>query len=283
MKRWLRGLMWAGILMLLGYGGAVAYFWTQQRSLVFEPEPVLLTTPARNGLAYDEVRIPSGSGAEQGELVSWWIPATKTAGAPTILYLHGNFRNISLRPEVMRGLHELGYNQLLVDYRGYGQSSGGWPSEAKVYEDAEAAWGWLLKQRGVNSDRTFIYGHSLGGAIAADLAVKHPEAAGLVIESSFTSMAAMGALNYGFLPIDQVLNQRFDTVGKIGQLQMPLLILHGTHDKKIPWQMGRELYERAPQPKSIAYIEGAEHSNIPGFAWPEYRAALAGFVQRNMH
>jgi hypothetical protein len=282
MKRWQRGLMWVSALVLLGYGGAVAYFWSQQRHLVFEPEAVLLTTPARNGLNYDEVRIPSGQGAEQGELVSWWVPAGKP-GAPTILYLHGNFRNISLRPEVMRGLHELGYNQLLVDYRGYGQSRGGWPSEAKVYEDAEAAWNWLRAQRGVPPGRTFIYGHSLGGAIAADLAVKHPEAAGLVIESSFTSMAAMGELNYGFLPIGTVLDQRFDTVGKIAGLKIPLLILHGTQDRKIPWQMGRELYERAPQPKSVVYIDGAEHSNIPGFAWIEYRAALSDFVRRYAH
>lgn len=267
-------------VMLLAYSAVVGYFWLQQRQLVFNPDAILLTTPARNGLKYEEVRIISGKEMEQGELVSWWIPAA-APNAPTILYFHGNSRNISLRPEVMRGMHELGYNQLLVDYRGYGHSTGGPPSEAKVYEDAEAAWNWLIKQRHAKPAHTFIYGHSLGGAIAADLAVRHPDAAGLVIESSFSSMAAMGEKDYGFLPIKAVLNQKFDTVSKISQLKMPLLILHGTNDQKIPWQMGRELYEHAPQPKKLIFITGAEHSNIPSFAWLEYRAALSQFVQHS--
>lgn len=280
MNAWLRGIASTAVLFAIGYVGVVGYFWSEQRQFVFEPEPTWLTTPARNGLKYEEVRIPSGGVGEQGELVSWWVPAA-TPNAPTILYLHGNFRNISLRPEVMRGLHEMGYNQLLVDYRGYGHSTGGWPSEAKVYEDAEAAWVWLMKQRRATPARTFIYGHSLGGAIATDLAVHHPGAAGLVIESSFSSMAAMGKKDYGFLPIKTVLNQKFDTLSKIDQLKMPLLILHGTNDKKIPWQMGQELFAKAPQPKKIVFITGAEHSNIPSFAWLEYRAALSEFVRHN--
>lgn len=267
---------------LLGYAAVVGYFWGEQRHLVFEPSPIILTTPARSGLNYEDVRIPSGSGAEQGQLAGWWIPANDL-NAPTILYFHGNLRNVSLRPDVMLRLHELGYNQLLVDYRGYGLSTGGQPSEAKVYEDAESAWNWLTKQRNLPPSRTFIYGHSLGGAIATDLAVHHPEAAGLIIESSFSSMAAMGEKDYGFLPISLVLNQRFDTVSKIGQLKIPLLIIHGTNDQKIPWQMGRELYDRAPTPKNITLIEGADHNNVASFAWLEYRAALSEFVQHNAH
>jgi len=260
----------------------VGYFWGEQRHLVFEPSPIILTTPARSGLNYEDVRIPSGSGADQGQLAGWWVPANGL-NAPTILYFHGNLRNVSLRPDVMLRLHELGYNQLLVDYRGYGLSTGGQPSEAKVYEDAESAWNWLTKQRNLPPSRTFIYGHSLGGAIATDLAVHHPEAAGLIIESSFSSMAAMGEKDYGFLPISLVLNQRFDTVSKIGQLKIPLLIIHGTNDQKIPWQMGRELYDRAPTPKKVTLIEGADHNNVASFAWLEYRAALSEFVQHNAH
>lgn len=277
--RWLAS---TGLLLLLGYSAVVGYFWLEQRHLIFEPEHTLLTTPARNGLRYEEVRIPSGEGAEQGVLVNWWVPADKPH-APTILYLHGTLRNISLRPDVILRLHELGYNQLLVDYRGYGHSTGGWPSESKVYEDAESAWNWLIRQRHIAPGGTFIYGHSLGGAIATELAVHHPEAAGLVIESSFTSMADMGEKEYGYLPVRRVLNQKFDTVGKIGSLKIPLLIIHGSNDTKVPAAMGQTLYDRAPKPKSIAFIVGAEHSNIPNFAWLEYRTALDGFVRRNAH
>jgi len=104
------------------------------------------------------VRIPSGSGAEQGELYAWWIAADQ-ADAPTLLYLHGNDKNVSHDIDNAARMHGLGYNLLLVDYRGYGKSTGGEPSEAKVYEDAEAAWNYLLKQRGSAPQRTFIYGH----------------------------------------------------------------------------------------------------------------------------
>jgi len=277
MKRWWVKLP---LLAVLVYGGIVGYFWGWQRHLVFEPDAEVLTTPAGNGLAYEDVRIPSGVGEEAGLLAAWWVPADK-ANAPTILYLHGNYRNIGLRPDYILRLHELGYNQLLVDYRGYGKSTGGWPSEAKVYEDAEAGWKYLLEKRGAKPGRTFIYGHSLGGAIAIDLAVRHPEAAGLIVESSFTSMSAMGELNYGFLPIAKLLDQRFDSIAKISQLKIPLLVMHGTADRKIPWQMGRELFEKAPEPKRVSYIEGGEHSNIAAVNWPEYRKAVSSFVSDN--
>ncbi|MBI5919757.1 MAG: alpha/beta fold hydrolase [Nitrosomonadales bacterium] len=249
--------------------------------LMFEPEAELLTTPARNGMRYEDVRIPSGSGAERGELAGWLIPA-QAADAPTLLYLHGNFRNISVRPEIALRLHELGYNLLMVDYRGYGKSSGGYPSEAKIYEDAEAAWRYLVSQRGVQPRRAIIYGHSLGGAIAIDLAVRHPEAAGLIVESSFTSMQAMGERDYGFLPIASLLNQRFDSIVKISQVKTPLLILHGTADQKIAWQMGQQLYDQAAEPKTLKLINGGEHSNLLDVSWPEYREAVDGFIRSNV-
>ncbi|MDE2117767.1 MAG: alpha/beta fold hydrolase [Betaproteobacteria bacterium] len=253
--------------------------WSTQRQHIFEPEPLLQTTPDRIGMRYEEVRIPSGSGAEQGELHGWWIAAVQSR-VPTVLYLHGNSRNISHSIEQAVRLHRLGLNVLLVDYRGYGKSSGGEPSEAKVYEDAEAAWNYLIKQRATAPQQIFIYGHSLGAAIGIDLAVRHPEAAGLIAESGFTSMPAMVEREYSYLPVDRILNQRFDSLDKVGKLKIPVLFIHGTWDRKVPYQMSQQLFDRAPQPKSLQLIEGGEHSNNGGIAWVEYRDTLNAFVHK---
>lgn len=265
---------------------ACTYIWTTQRQHIFKPAPQLQTTPGRAGMKFEEVRIPSGSGAERGELYGWWIPADQ-ADAPTMLYLHGNDKNIGHGRDVDSAgrMHSLGYNLLMIDYRGYGKSTGGEPGEAKVYEDAEAAWNYLLKQRSAPR-RTFIYGHSLGGAIAIDLAVRHPEAAGLIAESTFTSMSDMGRREYNYLnymPVSWLLNQRFDSLGKVDKLKIPVLFIHGTWDRKIPWQMSQRLFDRAPQPKSLKLIEGGEHSNNGGIAWLEYRDALNAFVHKYAH
>jgi fermentation-respiration switch protein FrsA (DUF1100 family) len=180
-------------------------------------------------------------------------------------------------------LHKLGFNVLLPDYRGFGKSSGGRPNETKVYEDAEAAWQYLLKVRGVKPQQAFIYGHSLGGAVAIDLAVHHAEAAGLITESTFTSTAEMGKLSYPYLPVDWLLNQRFESLKKIAQLKIPVLLIHGTWDKRVPVEMAQQLYAAAPQPKTLLLIEGGEHNNSSAVGWIEYRDAVTGFVKQYAH
>lgn len=259
----------------LSYVSVCAYMWGTQRQHIFEPEPLLQTTPDRNGMRYEEVRIPSGKGVLHG----WWIPAAQ-ADAPALLHLHGNFRNISNNMAQTARLHSMGYNLLLVDYRGYGKSSGGEPSEDKMYEDAEAAWNYLVGRRAVPPQRAFIYGNSLGGAVAIDLAVRHPEAAGLIAESTFTSMVAMAERDYRYLPVDWLLDQRFDSLAKVGRLKIPALFIHGNWDAKVPYPMSQQLFDKAPQPKSLELIEGGEHSNSSSVAWLEYRAAVDAFVQK---
>lgn len=279
--RWSMRIRRTLILVVLAYLMLCTYMWATQKHHIFKPRPLLQTTPDRLGIKFEEVHIPSGSGADTGDLYCWWLPAD-VVDAPTMLYLHGNDKNISGASDIERAsrLRAMGYNLLMVDYRGYGKSGGGSPSEAKVYEDAEASWQYLIKQRAGDPKRTFIYGHSLGGAIAIDLAVHHPEAAGLIAESNFTSMVDMGQQQYPFLPAEQLLNQRFDSIGKIGSLKMPLLLIHGTWDKLIPYQMSQRLFDSAPQPKFIKLIEGGEHSNDAIIAPLEYRAAVGEFVQR---
>ncbi len=281
MSRWKRRIAASVSAILLVYIGLCVYMWATQQDRIFVPQAIFQTTPDRLGMQFEKISIPVGSSLDKGELSGWWIPAEKQ-NAPTLLYLHGNYRNMGNNLEHTLRLHNFGYNVLLVDYRGFGESTGGKPSEAKVYADADAAWQYLLKQRGIKPQQTFIYGHSLGGAIAIDLAIHHPEAAGLITESTFTSMQEMGELEYGFLPIGLLLNQRFESLTKIPQLKIPLLLIHGTWDEKVPVNMARELYDAAPQPKQLVLIKGGEHNNSGAVGLLEYRNALANFIAQNI-
>ena len=278
---WSRRIRWALMLAALAYLGACAYMWATQRHHIFEPGPLLQTTPERLGMKFEEVHIPSGGSADHGELYGWWMGA-ESAGAPTVLYLHGNDKNIGAAHDLDSAarLHAMGYNLLMADYRGYGKSTGGEPSEAKVYEDAESIWAYLVRQRAVEPKRIFIYGHSMGGAVAIDLATHHPEAGGVIAESTFTSMIAMARRKYYYMPADLLLNQRFDSIGKISRLKIPLLLIHGTWDRLVPYQMSQRLFENAPQPKFLKLIEDGDHSNNGLVAPLEYRAALGEFIQR---
>ena len=273
-KRW--------IWLLSGFVGlylsACWFMWATQIEQIFQPSPTLQTNPARMGMAYQEVHVPVGKG---GLLDGFWVPSTLD-NAPTMLYFHGNYRNIGNNLDQTQRLHQLGYNVLLVDYRGFGRSVGAkQPSETQVYEDAEAAWHYLTKVRGMQPKRVFIYGHSLGGGIAINLATQHPEAAGLITESTFTSMSDMGKLDYGFLPIDWLLNQRFESLQKVATLKLPVLFIHGTWDKKIPVEMAKRLYAAAPPPKTLLLIEGGEHNNTGMIGWAEYQSAVTGFVHQH--
>lgn len=278
--KWSRRIRWTLMLAVLVYLAICAYFWSVQHDKIYKPSTDIQTTPDRLGMKYEQLSIPSGSGAQRGEMYAWWIPAAPT-DAPTLLYLHGHKHNISHLLEHTQRLHDAGYNLLLVDYRGYGKSTGGKPDEAKMYEDAEAAWSYLTYQRKQDPHRTFIYGHSMGGAVGIVLALNHPEAAGLIAEGAFTSLMDMAELAYPWLPVGILLNQRFDSINRIGRLKMPVLFIHGTWDERVPSGMSQRLYERAPQPKSIKLIEGGEHGNSSSVGMLEYRAALNEFTQRH--
>lgn len=279
---WTRTLLYSAIAGALVYLGLCAYMWDTQLDHIFEPTSAIQTTPDRLGMRFEDLRIPVGSGKDSGELQAWWIPALQ-AKAQTLLYLHGNDRNISANLEHAQRLHDFGYNVLLPDYRGYGNSSGGQPSEAGVYQDAEASWQYLVGQRGIRPGQLFIYGHSLGGAIAIELALHHPEAAGLITEGTFTSIADMGKRRYPLLPVDWLLNQRFDSLQMISRIRIPVLLIHGTWDRVVPVQMAQQLYAAAAQPKQLVLIPGGEHENSAAVGLVKYRQAVTDFIKQYAH
>ena len=198
-----------------------------------------------------------------------------------VLYLHGNGSNVGANVEHANRFHRLGLSVFLIDYRGYGKSQGDFPSESQVYEDAQLAWDYLVKQRGIHPSQIYIYGHSLGGAVAIDLAVRHPEAAGLIVEGSFTSVRAMVDYQkplFSMFPIDLLLTQRFDSISKVDRLQMPVLFIHGTADTVVPPQMSKKLFDAAPEPKQLYIVPDGGHNNSAQIGGAEYLLRVRQFL-----
>ena len=215
----------------------------------------------------------------EGQQIHGWYLASADPHAPVLLYLHGARWNLTGSATRIERWRKLGFSVLAVDYRGFGRSAHVAPTEAFAYEDAQAAWDHLAKL--APGKPRFIVGHSLGGAIATELARRHPEAAGLVLESTFTSVREMVDQSaWGFLPVGLILTQKFDTLAKIGEVKVPVLITHGTRDSIVPIAMGERLYEAANAPKRFIKVEGAGHHNLSGVAFEEYRTAIAELFKR---
>ncbi|MEO1210257.1 MAG: alpha/beta fold hydrolase [Cyanobacteria bacterium J06638_20] len=277
--RWI--LMGLAIATAL-YGGMSAFLYVRQTRLIFFPEKPLESTPADVDVAFEEVwiEIPVEDGVER--VHGWWMPATGTLQGErgALLYLHGNGSNIGANVNHAARFHQMGLSVLLVDYRGYGMSDGGFPQEATVYEDAQASWEFLMNELGYRPEQVFIYGHSLGGAIAIDLAVRQPDAAGLIVQGSFTSMLDMAnrTTSFGWLPIDQLLTQRFDSIAKVPQLQMPVFFIHGLEDDQIPADMSEMLHAASPEPKQLWLVPDAGHNDLARVAGPEFFTQVEAFL-----
>ncbi len=274
--RWLLRAV-KGLGLVYGTIALVIYFG--QPRLIFHPTATLEKTPAYFRLRHEEVWLPVKTESGQLErLHGWWIPAD---GAPigTLLYLHGNGINIGANVDQSHRFHKLGFTVLLIDYRGFGRSEGGFPTEARVYQDAETAWNYLVEQRYLSPDEIFIYGHSLGGAVAIDLATRHPKAAALIVQSSFTAMTAMADRQWysHIFPTSLLVNQRFDSLSKVKSLKLPVLFIHGTADEFIPAVMSQTLYEAAPVPKQLLLVPGGQHNNA--LVKPEFLAILQQFAE----
>ncbi len=172
-----------------------------------------------------------------------------------ILWLHGNAENIGYGITHMRTLAKVGLNIMALDYRGYGKSESN-PSEAGVYRDADTAYDYLVKERHFRPDDIILYGHSLGGAVAVNLAARRP-CGGLVVQSSFTNAQAMTRDIFALPFVGQLVKSRFDSEKKIRNVRVPILIVHGTKDDVVPFVMGQKLFEAAPEPKRFYRMEGA--------------------------
>ena len=249
---------------------------TQQRKWIFQAQAAKLSdserSPRSDGMQDVWIDFESRESGKPVRLHALWRAGTQP-DAPALLYLHGARRNVDSSAFRIEQMHELGFAVLAIDYRGFGLSTDELPSEASVDEDARAAWRWLA-EREPNRER-YIFGHSLGGAIAVQLAAEVPDAKGLIVEGTFTSIPAVfETFRWGWLPITPLITQRFDSAAKIAKVKVPVLVVHGANDSLIRPELGRALYERAAAPKRFVLVEGGTHYNTNRLGRSQYRAAL---------
>jgi alpha-beta hydrolase superfamily lysophospholipase len=275
----------ASVVTLLAVVGCAA-IQTKERELTFRVEPGTATwyQGLPDGVQEMDLPLKADDGTTQ-RIHAWWWPSGDRA--PAVLYLHGARWNLTGQLFRIKELHEFGFSVLAIDYRGFGKSDGDVPSEQGVYEDAMAAWQRLTELE-PDTSRRFIYGHSLGGAVAIDLAARLSDetaqagapapARGLVVESSFTTLADMAReLTWSWVPFQLLLTQTFDSVDKIARVRMPVLIAHGADDRYVPSRFSERLYEAAAEPKKLLLVKGGTHNNSMRVGNGEYRAALHEF------
>ena len=250
--------------------GGCAYLSEKQGELIFRPTRDSWWGYSGPPTAFQDHWIPID---DTHKLHAWWLPAAD-ARAPAILYLHGARWNLTGSVGRIERWRKLGFSVFAVDYRGFGQSADLAPTETGAYDDAQAAWDYLAQ---LAPDRPrLIVGHSLGGAIAVELARRRPDAAGLVLEATLTSVADMvEGTGWSWLPVGLILTQRFDALSRIGEVKMPILVVHGTMDRVVPIEMGERLYQAATFPKKkFLRVEGASHHNLSSVGFGAYRDAM---------
>jgi len=269
-----RAVVAAALLATLA-GGCVM-LETKERELVFRPAREAAGWYSGMPDTVRELYLPVGEGSATEHIHAWYWPADDRT-APVVYYLHGARWNLTGHLNRIARLRSFGFSVFAIDYRGFGRSDGELPSERTVYEDARAGWQWLVREQ-PDASRRLIYGHSLGGAVAIDLAVELPPEAGargLIVESSFTSLADIASeLTHGWLPVTWLLSEKFDSLDKIGRIRMPVLIVHGAGDRYVPARFSEALYAAAPQPKKLLLVENGSHNNSLWVGEPEYRLAL---------
>lgn len=247
----------------------------KQREWIFQPSNRTWVGGAQAAEGMEEVWIehrPAGSTAPV-KLHGLWL-AQAQANAPVMLYLHGSRWDVRSSAHRMRRLHALGFAVLGIDYRGFGQSTQDLPSEEGAHEDALAAWQWLAQRQ--PQSRRYLFGHSLGGAIAVRLASEVSDDAGLIVEGTFTSIPdVVKTMAWGWLPVAPLITQRFDAASRVARIGVPLLVVHGSEDRMIPSTLGRRLFEQAPDPKRFVLVDRGTHHNTNSLGQDAYKAAVA--------
>jgi uncharacterized protein len=278
------GFSLVGIL-LSGYLSACGYLFVKQRQVIYYPAKALYSNPAapEYQIPYEDVQFAIDPHQPTGQrLTGWWLPAPTPqekldllpaepqrilTQPKVLLYLCGVGPNIGAPNYLTRvkALRQLGFSVLIFDYRGYGRSDGDFPQEQQIYADASAAWNYLTQTRKIAPQDIVIYGESMGGAVAIDLAQRQPQAYGLIVQSSFTAMADVIKRRgewYSQFPIDILLTEKFDSVTKVKTLKVPVLFIHGTDDRIVPVDMSQTLYAQAPEPKMLWLVEAGAHVRI---------------------
>ncbi len=239
--------------------------------MVFYPLEKIEVTPKEWELDYKQVNLR----IETGDVISgWYIPHPEAE--KTILFFHGNGGNISHRGDSLYIFHKLKLNVLIIDYPGYGESEGQ-PSEHGLYQSANAAWLYLTKDKKINPEKIIIFGRSLGGAVATDLASR-VKAGGLILESTFSSARDFVDVAFPVFSYFIYLRYSFNSLNKIKSVKIPLLSIHSPDDEVIPYKLGQKLFNAAPSVKVFLQIKGGHNDGFMQSIRP-YMQTLRTFIQ----
>lgn len=226
-----------------------------QPKFVYFPQSTIDYTPDMVGLPYEDIHLLT---KDNVNIHGWFIPVKEAS--KTLLFFHGNGGNISHRLDSLKIFHEIGLSIFIIDYRGYGLSQGS-ASEQGTYQDAEAAWKYLTKTRGIADKDIIIFGRSMGGAVATWLANQHtPDL--LMLESTFTSIADMGKHYYPYLPTQLLARIKYASIDRIGDIQCPVLIAHSQSDEIIPYALGQRLFEKVKSTRVFMELQGGHNDGF---------------------
>ena len=277
-------VLWWGLVFFVVIYGLIMFF---EHKFIYFPSQF----PEGDWQPWDESAVRSGidplvedcylTTADGVKLHGWYCQMSrKETDEPraVLLWFHGNAGNITHRYDTIVELLRFGIDVFIVDYRGYGRSLGK-PSEAGLYLDAEAAWDFLVNHRKITANRIVLFGRSLGGAVAIELAHRPQiQPAGLIIESSFTSVPAMASSILPILP-GFLVRTKMDSINKVDKIPVPKLFVHSIDDEIIPYRHGRKLLARASEPKKFYKIEGAGHNETEFYGGRPYFNALERFIE----
>ncbi len=267
--RRVRRPVWVAVRIYL-LGMLIAMFFEEK--LIFFPTrfPGGEWQPA--GLSVEDAHFTTADGVQ---VHGWYCAVREPRGV--VLMSHGNAGNISHRADEIRlWQRHLKVSVFIYDYRGFGRS-GGSPNETGVYEDARAAYRWLVEEKKLPADQIVLRGESIGSAVSLQLALEVPHRA-LIMESPFTSAVEMGQRSFPWLPVRLVMRNRFDSINKISRYRRPLLITHGTNDSIVPHFMGQKLFDRANEPKRFYSVPNADHNDVPFVGGSAYFQAISEFL-----
>ncbi|MBN1360018.1 MAG: alpha/beta hydrolase [Sedimentisphaerales bacterium] len=248
-------LLYLGVALAAVYVGWGLVLLFLQPRLLYRPVRDISFTPADLDLDFEDVTFNASDGVA---LNGWYVPAAKSRF--TILFCHGNGGNIMHRLDTINLFHNLGLSCFIFDYRGYGKSAGR-PTEVGTYRDAEAAYEWLTRAKRVPAEQIVLFGRSLGGSVAANLACR-VEARALVIESAFTSYPDIGAKFYPYLPVRLFACFKYNTLAYVSKVRCPILIMHSRDDELVPFEFGTRLFEAAQEPRQFVEIFGGHNDGF---------------------
>ncbi len=241
-------------LIIFAYLATMTYKFLNQSKYVYFPTEYIGFSPKDIGLRYEDIYFFASDGTR---INGWYIPSGKEY---TLLIFHGNGGNISDRIGLIKIFNKIGLSIFIIDYRGYGKSSGE-PSEEGTYLDASGAWDYLVKKKKVNPKKIIVYGRSLGGPIAAKVA-KESKPAALVLDSTFTSIKDIGAELYPYLPVNKFFKYDYNTINYLKHVNCPVMVIHSREDDYIPFEHGQKVYDSIQGRKELVVIKGSHNDNI---------------------